>query len=55
VLKKILEQNEDHGVQTMKSKMLKSLGRKFAAIEEKKILVIATIVDPHFKDNFLAV
>jgi len=54
-LNKTFEQNEeDHDVCTMKSKMLKSLGRRFAAIKEKKVLVMATIIDPHFKDKFFS-
>ena len=39
----------------MKNKMLDSLHSRFDEIEDKDFLVLATILDPRYKDNFLAV
>ena len=38
----------------MKGEMIKSLKSKFAGIEENRLLSIATIFDPRFKDKFFA-
>jgi len=50
-----LEKNEnDSGIRTMKGEVLKSLKSRFAGIEEKKELALATLLDPRFKDRFFA-
>ena len=46
--------NNDSGVQTMKGELLKSLKSRFAGIEEKKELALATLLDPRFKDKFFS-
>ena len=38
----------------MKKEMLKSLKRRFNGIEENKYVVIATLLDPRFKDKFFS-
>ena len=38
----------------MKKVMIKSLKTRFAGVEENKLLSIATIVNPHFKDKFFS-
>ena len=39
----------------MKEEMIKSLITRFARVEENKLLSIATIVNPRFKDKFSVV
>ena len=52
-LTKVLEkQDEDHGVRTMKRKMLESLNHRFADIEDIDFLALATLLDPRYKDKF---
>ena len=46
------KRHDDKGVQTMKSEMLASLKRRFSDTEKNECLVIATLLDPHFKDKF---
>ena len=48
------KRHDDKGVQTMKSEMLASLKRRFSDIERSKCLVIATLLDPHFKGIFFS-
>ena len=38
----------------MKSEMLASLKRRFSDTEKSKCLVIATLLDPRFKDKFFS-
>ena len=38
----------------MKLEMIKSLKSRFAGVEENRLLYIATILDPRFKDKFFA-
>ena len=45
---------EDTGVRSMKNKMLDSLRSRFNDIEEKDFLVIATLLDPRYKDKFFS-
>ena len=53
VLTRTLEKNEDDGgVRTMKGQILHSLKSRFAGIEEKEQLALATVLDPRFKDKF---
>ena len=53
VLKRTLEMNEDDsGVRTMKGQILHSLKSRFAGIEEREELALATMLDPRFKDKF---
>ena len=53
VLIRTLEKNdEDSGVRTMKGQILHSLRSRFAGIEERKELALATMLDPRFKDKF---
>ena len=52
VLNKTLQQDDaDNGVRGMKNGMLASLQRRFAEIEETDFLILATLLDPHFKDK----
>ncbi|XP_003389647.1 PREDICTED: zinc finger BED domain-containing protein 4-like [Amphimedon queenslandica] len=43
---------DDRGVQTMKKELLDSLNRRFCDIESNETLVVATLLDPCFKDKF---
>ena len=47
--------DDDSGIQTMKTEMLTSLERRFDDIEESKLLLIATCLDPRFKDKFFSI
>ena len=38
----------------MKAEMLQSIERRFADVEEKEVLVLATIIDLRFKDKFFS-
>ena len=52
-LRLTLEKHDnDSGVHTMKAEMLASLNRRYAGIEKSELLVIATVLDPRFKDKF---
>ena len=42
----------DRGVRTMKSEMKLSLTRRFSDIEENDLLIVATLIDPRFKNRF---
>ena len=46
--------DDDSGIQTMKAEMLTSLERRFDDIEDSKLLLIATCLDPRFKDKFFS-
>lgn len=48
------KQDDDQGIRTMKGEMIKSLKTRFAGVEENRLLSIATIIDPRFKDKFFA-
>ena len=55
VLIRTLEKNdEDSGVRTMKSQILHSLRSRFAGVEERRELALATMIDPRFKDKFFS-
>ena len=47
--------DDDSGIQTMKTEMLTSLERRFDDIEESKLLLIATCLDPRFKDKVFSI
>jgi len=52
---KILEKEaKDTGVCSMKNKMLYSLHSKFNDIEDKDFLVLATLLDPRYKDKYFS-
>ena len=54
-LNKTLSHNgDDYGVCRMKAEMLQSIERRFADVEEKEVLVLATIIDPRVKDKFFS-
>ena len=55
-LRNHLENNDDNdrGVRTMKHEMLKSLNTRFQEVETNELLVLATILDPCFKDKFFS-
>jgi len=38
----------------MKARMLQSINRRFEDIEWEEVFVLATILDPHFKENFFS-
>ena len=55
ILQKTLNKHDDDsGIQTMKTEMLTSLERRFDDIEESELLLIATCLDPRFKDKFFS-
>ena len=55
ILKKALSKHDDDsGIQTMKLEMLTSLERRFDDIEESQLLLMATCLDPRFKDKFFS-
>ena len=55
ILKKALSKhNDDSGMQAMKLEMLTSLERRFDDIEESQLLLLATCLDPRFKDKFFS-
>ena len=45
-------EEDDRGIRTMKLEMIKSLKSRFAGIEDNKLLCLATLLDPRFKDKF---
>lgn len=52
-LTKVLEeQDDDHGVRTMKHKMLESLNVRFGTIEDIEFLSLATLLGSRYKDKF---
>ena len=48
------DHNNDRGIRTMKSEMLDSLNRKYGDAENNESLVLATLLDPRFKDKFFS-
>ena len=52
--KSLGKHHDDSGIQTMKSEMLNSLKRRFADVEEHKELIVATTIDPRYKDKFFS-
>ena len=54
-LRKSWEANDDdRGVQTIKSEMLSSLNERYSEVESNEHLVLATLLDPCFKDRFFS-
>jgi len=54
-LTKVLEKEvEDTGVCSMKNKMLNLLRSRFDGIKDKDFLVLATLLDPRYKDKFFS-
>ena len=43
------EDEDDHGVMSMKRGMLKSIQDRYGNVEQESLCVLATIVDPRFK------
>ena len=55
ILQKALSKHDDDsGIQTMKTEMLTSLEIRFDDIEESELLLIATCLDPRFKNKFFS-
>lgn len=56
VLKMILraEGPSTRGIKTLRQTMLQSLERRFAKMEDSKILVLSTLLDPRYKANVLS-
>ena len=55
ILTKTLEKNtDDVGIRGMKTELLHSLKSRFTGIEENKLLCLATILDPRFKQKFFS-
>ena len=52
--KSLTKRHDDSGIQTMKGEMLSSLKRRFEDVEKHEELIIATILDPRYKDKFSA-
>ena len=50
--KSFTENEDDYGIRAMKTEMRRSLKIRFSDIEKNEKLVIATIIDPRFKDMF---
>ena len=51
-LNKLLQVNEeDHGIMTMKRKMLLSMQSYFASCETEDLYCLSTLLDPRFKDR----
>jgi len=48
------KQEDDVRIRTMKLEMIKSLKSRFAGVKENRLLSIAMILDPRFKDKFFA-
>ena len=48
------DDNNDRGIRTMKSEMLDSLKRRYGDAESNEALVLATLLDPQFKDKFFS-
>ena len=46
--------HNDCGIRTMKSEMLDSLNRRYGDAESNETLVLATLLDPRFKDKFFS-
>ena len=55
ILKKAFSKHDDDaGIHTMKLEMLTSLERRFDDIEESQLLLMATCLDPRFKDKLFS-
>ncbi|KAG5848694.1 hypothetical protein ANANG_G00101850 [Anguilla anguilla] len=56
VLRRYLESQgpNTRGIQTLRKTMLDSLKRRFAAMEERREVVLACILDPHYKQRPLS-
>ena len=50
--KSLSKHHDDSGIRTMKSVMLTSLKRRYSDVEKCKELIIATTMDPRYKDKF---
>ena len=48
------ESNDDHGIQTMKMKMLYFLNDRYCDVESNERLVCATLLNPCIKDRFFS-
>ena len=48
------DHQNDRGIRTMKSEMDLSLKRRFEKIEDNEKLIVATLVDPRFKEKFFS-
>ena len=50
--KSLTKHHDDSGIQTMKAEMLSSLKQRFADVEQHEELIIATALDPRYKEKF---
>ena len=50
--KTLQKHHNDSGVRTMKNEMLRSLKQRFSDIRDKQHLVLASLLDPRFKNRF---
>ena len=50
--KTLQKHHNDSGVRTMKSEMLCSLNRRFSSVGDNQHLVLASLLDPRFKNKF---
>lgn len=48
------DHDNDRGIRTMKSEMLASLNRRYGDVESNERLVMATLLDPRFKEKFFS-
>lgn len=54
VLRSTLEDLEDNGVGTVKQEILNSLDERFGDIEDSPLLLVATLLDPRYKDKMFS-
>jgi hypothetical protein len=54
VLRSTLEGLDDNGVGTIKQEILDSLDERFGNIEESPLLLVATLMDPRYKDKMFS-
>ena len=52
IMKSLNVTHDDHGVKTMKRKLMENMGRRFAGIEEDDDYAVATLLDCKFKKYF---
>lgn len=55
LFKTLQKHHDDSGVRTMKSEMLCSLNQRFSSVGDNQHLVLASLLDPSFKNRFLMV
>ena len=54
VLRSTLEDLDDNGVGTIKQEILDSLDERFGDVEDSPLLLVATLLDPRYKDKMFS-